>query len=130
MFTAALSDTNQNQPCKSSTNADPNAPDAEQDIAVPDDYDWRKEYADCLQPVLSIGTDTNCSASYAMAVMSTVEDHICMKNGNTSVRLSSQEIIDCDSNSYGCSGGYVNKVLQFGRNKGFILDECMEYNAK
>jgi len=65
-----------------------------------------------------------------MAVLSTVEDHICMKNGNNTVRLSSQEVIDCDANSYGCSGGYVNKVLQFGRNKGFILDECMEYNGK
>jgi len=61
-----------------------------------------------------------------MSTLSVVEDRICMQSKQT-VRLSSQEILDCDANNYGCSGGYVNKVLQYGRNKGFILDECMEY---
>lgn len=31
-----------------------------------------------------------------MAVLSTVKDHICMKNKNNMVRLSSHEVSDCD----------------------------------
>lgn len=38
-------------------------------------------------------------------------------------------MVDCDESGYGCAGGYVNKVLHWGRNKGFILEECMEYNG-
>lgn len=49
--------------------------------------------------------------------------------GNQTVKLSTQEIVDCDPNSFGCDGGYVNKVLNWGRKKGFILDECMEYKG-
>jgi len=42
------------------------------------------------------------------------------------VRLSSQEILDCDVGNNGCEGGHVNKVLQFGINKGFNPEECYE----
>jgi sRNA-binding regulator protein Hfq len=46
------------------------------------------------------------------------------------MQLSAQEIIDCDGNQFGCEGGYVNKVLNFGKKKGFIQQDCMEYNGK
>jgi hypothetical protein len=75
---------------------------------------------------MSIGANTNCSVSYAMAALSAVEDRICMGSNNT-VKLSTQEIIDCDVNQFGCDGGYVNKLLTWGKKKGFITEECMEY---
>jgi hypothetical protein len=124
MFQSALSDTNQINPCSSSRGLDGVE---EEDIDVPESYDWREKYPDCVQPVRSIGT--NCSSSYAFTTLSVVEDRICMAN-NQQVRLSTQEIIDCDPNSYGCDGGYVNKVLNWGRKKGFILEECMESQGK
>lgn len=64
-----------------------------------------------------------------MASLSAVADRICM-GSNVTVRLSAQEIIDCDSANHGCDGGYVNKVFNFGMKKGFITDDCHEYNAK
>ena len=64
-----------------------------------------------------------------MATLSIAEDKICMAN-NATVRLSSQEIIDCDVNSYECDGGFINKVMKWGRTKGYILEECMPYTAK
>lgn len=33
-------------------------------------------------------------------------------------------------NSNGCEGGYVNKVLKWGKTKGYIVDECMQYTGK
>lgn len=64
-----------------------------------------------------------------MATLSAVEDRICMAS-NTTVKLSAQELIDCDDNQFGCEGGYTNKVLNWGKKKGFITEECMEYNGK
>lgn len=39
-------------------------------------------------------------------------------------------MITCDASQYGCDGGYVNKVLNFGRKKGFVTEECMPYDGK
>jgi len=63
-----------------------------------------------------------------MATLSIAEDKICMAN-NATVRLSTQEIIDCDVNNLGCDGGFINKVMKWGRTKGFILEECMPYTG-
>jgi hypothetical protein len=106
-------------------------PEEEEEIDLPESFDWREVYPQCVQPVQSIGLAgaTNCSASYAMATLSAAEDKICM-NANSTVKLSVQEIIDCDVNSFGCEGGFINKVLKWGRTKGFILEECMPYAAK
>jgi cathepsin B len=64
-----------------------------------------------------------------MVTLGVAEDKICMSQNQT-VKLSAQEIIDCDMNSFGCDGGYINKVLKWGKTKGFILDECMPYTGK
>ena len=128
MFMSALSDTNNIPPCKTSKKMDQSAEFEEQDIEIPDAYDWREQYPQCVQPVMDIGAGRNCSASYAMSALSTVQDRICMASNKT-IQLSSQEIIDCDENQFGCEGGYVNKVLTWGKKKGFITEECMEYSG-
>ena len=66
---------------------------------MPEAYDWREQYAHCVQDPLSIGAGKNCSSSYALASLSTVADRICM-GSNITVRLSAQEVIDCDSANY------------------------------
>lgn len=100
----------------------------EQSIEVPDSYDWREKYPQCVQPAYSIGKG-NCSSSYAFSTLSAVSDRICMGTNKT-VSLSAQEIIDCDSANYNCEGGYVNKVLNWGKKKGFVTEDCMEYQEK
>jgi len=128
MFMSALSDTNNIGACKTSTGIEGVSAEEEDQIDVPDSYDWREEYPNCVQPVMDVGANFNCSASYAMTTLSVVEDRICMATNQTT-KLSSQEIIDCDINSMGCEGGYANRVLAWGKKKGFITDECMEYSG-
>jgi len=57
-----------------------------------------------------------------------VEDRICQLS-NEQVTLSSKEIIDCEVSSHGCEGGYVNRVLNWGKRKGFIPEECLPFNG-
>jgi len=45
------------------------------------------------------------------------------------VRLSAQEMIDCDKNNFGCEGGYVTRALNWGKRRGFIPEECLPYNG-
>ena len=99
--------------------------EGQQDITVPESYDWRTQYPDCVQPVLNIGTVANCTATYAYATISVAEDRVCMKAGET-IRFSTQEILECDAGNNGCTAGHVNKVLNFGQTKGFIPEECLE----
>ena len=40
------------------------------------------------------------------------------------VRLSAQEVLDCDKTSESCKGGYVNRVLSWGKRRGFIPETC------
>ena len=87
MFMSALSDTNNIGPCKTSKQMDPSQEIEEMEIDLPDQYDWREEYPQCLQPIRDVGAKQNCSASYAMATLSAVEDRICMAS-NTTVKLS------------------------------------------
>ena len=97
------------------------------EIDVPQDYDWRQIYPQCVQPASNTGKD--CSASFAFATLGGVQDRICMSTNQT-LQLSVQEIIDCDENQFGCDGGLVNKVLTWGKKKGFITEDCMEYAGK
>ena len=82
MFQGALSDSEQNIPCSSSKGIDINS--VEEDIDVPETYDWRLKFAHCVQPVGSIASknpydsNSNCTASYAFAAVGAFEDRFCM----------------------------------------------------
>lgn len=39
-------------------------------------------------------------------------------------------MIDCDKSGHECNGGYANRVLGWGKRKGFIPESCYEYKGK
>ncbi len=117
LFGNSLSDTPTIAPCKTK--------DISDDMLIPEKYDWREQFAHCVQPVKSQG---NCSASYAVTALSMVADRICQQSNKT-VELSAQEIINCDKGNYGCEGGYVTRALNWGKRKGFIPEQCYPYTG-
>jgi hypothetical protein len=66
LFGNSLSDTPSIPPCKSKE-------DSEENI-IPEKFDWREKYPECVQEPTSQG---NCSSSYAVVATSTVADRIC-----------------------------------------------------
>ena len=48
-----------------------------------------------------------------------MEYHYCMKNG-VQLALSTQEIVDCTADSFGCNGGWYGSALRYIQNKGGI----------
>jgi len=78
---------------------------------------------------MNINTVSNCTASYAYSTLSVAEDRICMQ-AKEKIKLSTQEILECDVGNQGCTAGFVNRVLMFGQNKGYVPEECMEAKEK
>jgi hypothetical protein len=110
----------------------PNLPSCEPitDVELPDSYDFRKDEArkNCVGEPRKAG---DCTAGHVLSVVSTVEDRICIaNNGKERFRLSAQDAISCDETNFNCDGGYVTHTLDYGRDQGFIREECFPYEGK
>ena len=117
MFEQGLADTQNIEPCRSGS---------QPDIVVPEDYDFRTANPQCVKDAV-YQIDRECAASYVYLAKSAVEDRICAKSGEQ-IKLSAQEVLDCDKSSKGCIGGTANRPLLWGKRKGFITEEC--YNPE
>lgn len=113
LFEQGLSDTQNLEQCRSGTNTD---------LELPESYDWRQAYPLCVRESAPL-IDKSCASSYVHASLSAVEDRICMGSSKI-VRLSADEVLDCDQSSTGCKGGTINRALAWGKRKGFIPEEC------
>lgn len=93
-----------------------------EDMQIPETYDWRDQFPECVREVQS--TDLTCmGATYAMAAISAAEDRICM-HSKEQTKLSLSEFLDCDTTAKGCKGGDVAKVLNYGKRKGLLEQSC------
>ena len=95
-------------PCKSGENME---------MIIPESFDWREDNQECVQAPPTIAQ--NCTAGYVLSTLSAAQDRICANGMKEPVQLSSQEIVDCNSNT-DCSRGTVNKVLAWGKRRGFV----------
>ena len=69
--------------------------------------DWRTVGA-----VTSVKDQSNCSSSWAFAAVGIVESQWFLA-GHPSVNLSAGELVSCDTNDSGCTGGYIDEALSW-----------------
>ena len=117
LFGNSLSDTPNVAPCKTR--------EENPDEILPEKFDWREKYPECVQNLTLQG---NCSSTYATVAVSAVADRICQQVKKP-VQLSAQEVISCDKGNYGCEGGYVTRALNWGKRKGFIPEACYPFTG-
>ena len=65
-----------------------------------------------------------------MAVVSAVEDRMCIQQEGVQVHLSAQDVISCDRENYYCNGGYVTYALNYGMSRGFIHEESFPWTGQ
>ena len=87
--------------------------------AAPDSWDWRE------QGVVSPAKDQgSCGASYAFSTMTNLESIYAINKGTLKL-FSMQYVIDCDPNSAGCSGGFIDSTFKWIiENGGHLMAEA------
>lgn len=77
------------------------------DRALPTSVDWRGDK--CMQPIKD---QAGCGSCWAFAAVAQVEFGHCVKVGSA-LALSEQQLVDCATNNYGCSGGSKYDALKY-----------------
>ncbi|XP_954971.1 cysteine proteinase precursor, tacP, putative [Theileria annulata] len=87
--------------------------------------DWRK--ANGVTKVKDQGLE--CGSCWAFATIGSVESLYKIYRDVT-LDLSEQELVDCETKSKGCEGGFGDTALQYIQNKGVSNDNDIPYVAK
>ncbi|KAL1828699.1 hypothetical protein DCAR_0207950 [Daucus carota subsp. sativus] len=92
---------------------------------LPPTVDWRKKGV--VTPVKNQG---NCGSCWAFSTIAAVEGINKIKT-NKLVSLSEQELVDCEPDNHGCSGGFMDNAFEFIKeNGGITAEKLYPYKAK
>ena len=95
--------------------------------ALPTNFDPRdgsKFEAKCIHPVRD---QQQCGSCWAFGATEALSDRFCISGKD--VILSPQDPVSCDTNNYGCDGGYLNYVWAYFTNTGVVTDACWPYSS-
>lgn len=81
-------------------------------LKIPEDIDWRE-----LVAVSKVKNQGDCASGSIYSVIGTLEGFNFVKT-KTLVPLSAQQLVDCSSNSEGCSGGNIDTILEYVKENG------------
>lgn len=97
------------------------APVVRAPLSLPSRFDWREQVT--LPPIRNQG---NCGSCWAFSTLGTMECAVAITEG-IQVNLSEQYLVDCDTSSNGCSGGWY--AFDMAQTSGIPLDTHIPYLA-
>jgi len=95
------------------------------DSNFPDNFDSRVQWPGCIQGVRNQG---NCGSCWAFSSSGFLSDRLCIHSeGQVNVTLAPQDMVSCDFENYGCSGGFLSASVDFLETEGVASESCMPY---
>ncbi|XP_028791616.1 zingipain-2-like [Neltuma alba] len=92
--------------------------------SAPTTWDWR-----IMGAVTPVKNQGNCGSSWAFSAIGAIEGINALTTGNL-VSLSEQQLVSCDTSSFGCQGGYVTTAFDYViRNRGVASEALYPYTA-
>eukprot|EP01156_Anaeramoeba_ignava_P013961 Anaeramoba_ignava/a607900_9687.p1 GENE.a607900_9687~~a607900_9687.p1 ORF type:complete len:319 (-),score=62.17 a607900_9687:39-917(-) len=93
--------------------------------ALPTNFDPRDKWPSCIHAIRDQG---NCGSCWAFGAAEALTDRFCIQK-NIDVILSTQDLVSCDKNNYGCDGGYLDVAWAFMKATGVVTEECYPYTS-
>ncbi|XP_075064252.1 cathepsin K-like [Mixophyes fleayi] len=92
---------------------------------LPEHVDWRD--SKCVTKVKNQGH--YCGSCWAFATVGVIESRLCIKNDEL-MDLSEQQLVDCDTQDFGCCGGFPILALMYAADQGVMKTEDYAYREK
>ncbi len=94
-------------------------------IELPQEFDSRTQWADCVMPVRN---QDRCGSCWAFSAAEVLGDRWCIATqGQVKRILSPQDMVSCDSNDMGCQGGRLDFAWNYLEKTGIVTDTCFPY---
>ncbi len=92
--------------------------------ASPSNWDPRTDATKgkCIHPIRD---QAQCGSCWAFGSSEALSDRFCQ--AGTDVILAPQDLVSCDTNNYGCNGGYMFFAWLYLTDKGAVTEACMPY---
>jgi len=103
----------------------PSVVTADSDLSLPENFDGRTKWKECVHQVRNQG---NCGSCWAFAATNHLADRFCIAGKD--VILSPQYVISCDKYDDCCDGGELDTSFKFLTEKGTVEDSCMPYTRE
>ncbi len=91
---------------------------------LPEAFDWREHVQ--LPPIKDQGA---CGSCWAQAITKALESVMAIKGGKPGLDLAEQELVSCNREAAGCSGGYMESA-QYVVDHGLGLESDFPYRAQ
>uniref|UniRef100_A0A914QGD2 Peptidase C1A papain C-terminal domain-containing protein n=1 Tax=Panagrolaimus davidi TaxID=227884 RepID=A0A914QGD2_9BILA len=99
--------------------------DGRNDTLIPANEDFRSN--GYVSPVKNQGS---CGSCYAFAAAAAIESQYLIRQNKLLLDLSEQTIVNCESKSYQCKGGFLSRALDYAKDVGIPLETCSPYTAQ
>lgn len=94
---------------------------------VPTNFDAREKWG---KSVHDIRDQQQCGSCWAFGASEAFSDRFAIaSNGKINVVLSPEDLVSCDTNDYGCNGGYMDMAWEYLNDHGIVSDSCFPYQA-
>lgn len=92
---------------------------------LPDAFDAREKWPPCIHGVRD---QQLCGSCWAFASAGFLSDRFCIQSeGDINVVLAPQDLVACNFENFGCSGGMLVNTIDYLMKEGIVSESCMPY---